>query len=153
MFKKHTDSIRGIVFPPNGRSLVSGSDDDSIRIWNLRDGSSKVLLLKGRNSYFLSVSFSPDGRYIAGGDLNNSLWIWDSRRRKLVAKWSGHTNSVTCMEFTPDGNGLISGSIDGTVKCWDITSLGSGSEPENFPEIRVYSGHTVRLFCLLLTSS
>ena len=148
MFKKHTNAIRGIAFPPNVRSLVSGSNDESVRIWNLRDGSSKIMPVTGITSYFLSVAFSPDGSYIAGGDLNGSLWIWDSRRQKLVAKWPGHTGSVWCVEFTPDGKGLMSGSYDKMIKYWDMTSLGSGSERKSFPEIQRFSGHTVRFFCV-----
>ena len=147
-FNKNPGVISGIAFLPNLRSLVSGSHDESVRIWNLRDGSSKIMPVTGRTSYFLSVAFSPDGRYIAGGNLNFSLWIWDSRRQKVVAQWWGHTNAVNCIEFTGDGKRLMSGSNDRTVKCWDMTSLGSGSELQSFPEIQGFSGHTVRLFCL-----
>jgi WD40 repeat protein len=148
VFKGHSDTIKGIAFPPNGRYLVSGSDDQSVRIWNLRDGSSKIMPVTGRTSFFLSVAFSQDGRYIAGGNLNNSLCIWDSRRQKLVAKWPGHSSGVWCVEFTPDGKGLISGGGNGMVKYWDMASLGSGSEWQSFVEIRRFSGHSVRLFCV-----
>ena len=125
--------------------------DFSVRIWNLRDGSSKVMPVTATTSYFLSVAFSPDGRYIAGGNLNRTLCIWDSRRQKLVAKWTGHKDSVRCIKFTPDGKGLMSGSDDGAVKFWDMTSL--GSELQSFPNIQKFLGHTVRLFCLLLTTA
>ena len=145
-FKEHTSTIKGIAFSPKGHSLVSGSNDRSVRLWNLRDGSSKVMPVTGKPSFSISVAFSPDGRYIAGGHFDNVLWIWDSRRRKVVAKWLGHRHSVRCIEFTPDGKGLMSGSDDGTVKCWDMTSLGTGSESRSFPEIRGFSGHTVRFF-------
>ena len=146
MFKGHTDTIKGIAFSPNGRSLISGSDDESVRIWMLRDGSSKLMPVTGKTSFFNCVAFSPDGRYIAGGDLHNSLWVWDSRSHTLVAKWLGHRHSVRCIEFTPDGKGLVSGGDDGAIIFWDMTSLGTGSEPQSFPEIRRFSGHTVRFF-------
>ena len=66
----------------------------------------------GITSYFDTVAFSPNGRYIAGGDFC-SLWIWDSRRQKLVAKWS---ERVWCVEFMPDGKG------------WNIKELLNGSK-------------------------
>ena len=150
---KHTNAIGGIAFPPNGRSLLSGSNDKSVRLWILRDGSSKIMPVTGTTNSFLSVAFSPDGRYFAGGDMNDSLWIWDSRRQRLVAKWLGRTSSVWCVEFTPDGKGLMSGGGDGMVTYWDMASLGSGSERQSFPVIRKFSGHTVRLLCLLFTST
>ena len=56
---------------------------------------------------------------------------------------------MTSVVFTPDGRELMSGSHDGTVDCWDMTSLGTGSEQQSVPEIRGFSGHTVRFsFCV-----
>ena len=150
MFKQHADVIEGIAFSPNGRSLVSQSNDQSVRIWNLRDGSSKVLPLTGGSSLFISVAFSPDGRYIAGGNFDRLLWTWESRSYTLVAKWLGHTDCVRHIEFSPDGKLLMSGSDDGAVKCWDVTSLGTGSEPQNFADIRAFSGRKVPFFSGIL---
>ena len=70
MFKRHKNDVNSITFSPNGRSLVSGSDDRSVCVWNIRDGSSKKLPVTNEAHFFLSVVFSPDGRYIAAGDLN-----------------------------------------------------------------------------------
>ena len=158
MFKRHRNQVNCISFSPDGRSLVSGSDDRSVCIWNIRDGSSRELPVAAAG-LFLSVVFSPDGRYIAAGDMRNSLWIWDSRAHKLVANWKGHSGWVRCVEFTPDGKGLISGSRDRTFKYWDVSSLGihqaiSGRETvvpgQSFSLIRSFSGHTVR-FCFYLS--
>ena len=151
--------ITSLAFSPNGRSLVSASTDQSARIWNIRDGSSKVLPVTGLPGYFMSVIFSPDGRYVAAGNFDHSLCIWDSRTHRLVAKWWGHTNSVWCTEFTPDGNGLISGGLDMTLKYWDVSLLGNRqgvstgtvvNEERGFPEVQSFLGHYVR--CLLLLS-
>ena len=153
MFKRHRGEVNSIAFSPDGRSLVSGSDDGSVRIWSIRDGSSKELTMTDDANGFYSVVFSPDGRYIAAGDRKNSLWIWGSRTHKCVAIWMGHFSCVWCVGFTPDGNGLMSGGEDRKVKYWDVSSLGthgaaSGREvvnPEHsFPLIRTFSGHSVR---------
>ena len=147
MFKRHEREVNSIAFSPGGRSLVSGSDDCSVRIWNIRDGSSKELPVINAGS-FASVVFSPDGRYIAAGHLSYSLWIWDSRAHKLVANWEGHSGGVWCVEFTPDGKGLLSGGTDKTVKYWDVSSV-IGKEVEtpgqSFPLIQTFFGHTVSL--------
>ena len=157
MFKGHKSTVNSLAFSPNGRSLISGSDDRSVRIWNIRDGSSKVLPLIVTSSFFISVAFSPYGRYVAAGNLDNFLWIWDSRAHRLVAKWEGHADSLWCTEFTPDGKGLISGSSDQTAKYWDVTLLGiqqgasTGTvvnEEQGFPEVRSFLGHDVRILLL-----
>ena len=160
---KHGDEVNSISFSPDGRSLVSASDDHSVRIWNIRDGSSKKLPLSDDAPYIvllLSVVFSPDGRYIAAGDTEKSLWIWDSRTHKLVANWKGHGHAVWCVEFTPDSKGLMSGSRDRTVKYWDVSSFrtreavsGTLVAGHSFPLIWSFSGHTVRFTVTFIACS
>ena len=151
MFKGHTYTIEDIALSPNGRSLVTGSQDASVRTWNLRDGSSKVMPVTEKIFWFNAVTFSPDGRYIAARHIYDALWIWDSRTHKLVAKLQGHIAGVSCIEFTPDGQGLMYGSDDWTIKYWDISSLGTGSDSQSFPEIRTFSGHSAVFFRSLLS--
>ena len=150
---KHRGEVNSVAFSRDGRSLVAASDDRSVRVWNIRDGSSKKLPVADDPGYFLSVVFSPDGRYIAAGDTEHSLWIWDSLTHKLVANWMGHGGWVWCVEFMPDGKGLMSGSWDMTVKYWDVSSLGIhgtasgrvvGNDEHSFPLIRTFSGYSVR---------
>ena len=159
MLKGHKFGVNSIAFSPDGRSLVSASDDRSVRKWNLRDGSSKLLpVFSGFPMFFFSVAFSPNGWHVAAGNLDGSLWIWDSRTHKLVATWQGHASDsdVYCTEFTPDGKGLMSGSEDQTVKRWDVSSLGipqgvsTRVVNEGFPEVQSFLGHDV---CYILLSS
>ena len=154
IFKGHKSGVYDVVFSPDGRSLVSASDDQSVRIWNVRGGSSNIL---GSHSQFLSVAFSPDGRYIAAGDYGHSLWIWDSRTHRLLTKWRGHRDSVWCTRFTPDGNGLISGGS--TAKYWNVGSIGNregestgmlANEEKGLQEVGSFLGHNV--CCVLLLS-
>ena len=154
MFKRHTDEVTSISFSPDGRSIVSGSRDCSVCIWNIRDGSSKELPVTDDAAFFFSVVFSPDGQYIAAGDTRGSLSIWDSRTHKLVASWKSK-DFVWCVEFTPDGKGLMSGGVDRTVNHWDVSSLGTHEDisgkgtvvpGKSFPLIRRFSGHTVRFY-------
>ena len=154
MLKGHKHSVHDVAFSPNGHSLVSASADHSARIWNLRDGSSKVLPVTGSPSVFSCVVFSPDGRYVAGGNLNGMLWIWDSRTHRLVTKWQGRANNpVWCTKFTPGGKGLVSCS-DKTVQYWDVSSLGNRqgvsmrTEESGFPLVRNFVGHNVHSLLL-----
>ena len=142
--------IYSIAFSPDGRSLVSGSEY-CVSIWNIRDGSSKLLPVTVADSrIFASVVFSPDGRYIAAGDLTYQLWIWDSRTHRLMANWNGHRSSVWCVGFMPDGKGLVSGSSDYIVKYWDVSSLGIhvsrrdvATPRQSFPLVRSFLGYNV----------
>ena len=157
MFIGHK-AVSSLAFSPNGRFLVSASA--SVRKWNIRDGSSKVLPVTRPPRSFTSVAFSPDGRYVAAGNYDRSLWIWDSRTHRLVAKWLGHARSVSCIEFTPDGKGLLSGGLDKTIKYWDVSLLGNRqgvstgpivNEEQGFPLVRNFLGHKVCVVVLLLS--
>ena len=159
MLKGHKNIVSNVALSFNGRSLVSASYDRSVRIWNIRDGSSKILPVTGSPEDFLSIVCSPDGRYIAAGNSDNSIWIWDSRTHRLVVKWWGHKNWVWCMVFTPDGKGFMSGGSDETVKYWDVSSLGNRqalstgmvlNEEDGFPLVRSFLGHSVRSVLSLL---
>jgi len=143
---RHRRTVSGLNFSPDGRCLVTCSYDKTVRIWGLRDGSSKVLTTFG--DFPRSVRCSPDGRHIAsGGDLRTIL-IWNVRTGKMVTRWRGHCSLVASLVFTPDGKGLLSASWDKQVKHWDVTSLRSvGMADPLIPgmmEISCLLGHTVR---------
>ena len=123
-------------------------DEPSRNIWNLRNGSSKIMPVSGRTDDFISVLFSSDGLYIARGSSDGSLWMGLTQVH-TCGKWLGPTDSASRIELSPEGKFLMSGSDDGTVKCWDMTLLGFGSEPQSFPRIRAFSGRAVRFFLVL----
>ena len=149
--------VYNVPFSPNGRFLLSPFDGQSVRILNIRDGSSRILPVTGSPGTFMSVAFSPDGRYAVAGNSDGSLWIWDSRTHRLVAKWQGHIGCVWSTVFTTDGKGLMSGSgsYDKTVKYWDVSLLGNRrgvswrtvvNEEDGFAEVRRFIGHGVSCF-------
>ena len=77
MLKGHKRIVYDVAFSPNGRSLVSASYDPSVCIWNIRDGSLKILPVTGSPRYFLSIVFRPDRQYFAAGNYDNSsLFDW-----------------------------------------------------------------------------
>jgi len=146
MFRGGQLSVTSLAFSPNGRTIISTSLDGMIRIWSLRDGSSRqTLVTTGYTD--LRVTFSPIGRYIAAGTGDGVLCILDSRTQELIKRWEGHQNDMSSPVFTPDGKGLLSSSFDGTVKYWDMRSLGEArgtSTAENFVTlIRQFGGHPV----------
>src|SRR5260370_1055354 len=75
--KGHTGFISGVAFSPDGKSLVSGSWDKTVRVWNATTGQ-PVLTLKGHLGTVWSVCFSPDGRRLASACLDHTVKVWDS---------------------------------------------------------------------------
>jgi nitrous oxidase accessory protein NosD len=72
----HTDWVTSVAFSPDGRLLASGSDDDTIKLWEVASGS-LVRTLSGHTSDVNSVAFSPDGRLLASGSDDKTIKLWD----------------------------------------------------------------------------
>lgn len=70
----HSGQVYSLAYSPDGRYLASGSQDKTIKIWEVATG--KVRTLTGHYMTFWSVAYSPDGRYLASGSADKTIKIW-----------------------------------------------------------------------------
>ena len=115
----HTDFVDTVIFSPDGRYIASGSDDKTIKIWDV-ESRACVATLSGHSAYVEAVTFSPNGKYLASGSEDKTVKIWDLAITQCVATLTDHTDTVDAVAFSPDGNYLASGSWDGTLKLWNV---------------------------------
>ena len=71
----HSDSVRSIAYSPDGTKIVSGSYDETIKIWDANTGKC-LKTLEGHLSFVESVAFSPDGTKIISGSSDHTIKIW-----------------------------------------------------------------------------
>ena len=121
-----------LAFSPDGRTIISGSDDQTIRLWDVIS-KKEIACLTGHTYTVFSVAFSPDGRAIASGSWANTIRLWDWKSKKEIACLIGHTGGVSSVAFSPDGQAIASGAIDQTIRLWDVYSK---------KEIATLTGHS-----------
>ena len=113
--------VCSVAFSPDGKRIVSGSDDKTLKVWDATSGQ-EMLTLKGHTGDVMSVAFSPDGKRIVSGSDDKTLKVWDAATGQETLTLKGHTNAVSSVAFSPDGKRIVSGSGDQTVKVWDASS-------------------------------
>jgi hypothetical protein len=128
----HSSSVNSIAFSPDGRTIASGSDDNTIKLWDATSGSN-IRTLTGHDADVLSVAFSSDGRTIASASDDYTIKLWDAASGSNIRTLTGHSGWVYSVPFSPDGRTIASGSGDNTIKLWDAAS---GSN------IRTLTGHS-----------
>jgi hypothetical protein len=74
-----------VAFSPDGRRIVSGSDDNTLKVWDATSGQ-ETLTLKGHTRAVWCVAFSPDGRRIVSGSWDKTLKVWDATSRQEEPK-------------------------------------------------------------------
>ena len=117
----HSDSVTSVAFSPDGKQVVSGSGDETVRLWDTATGA-LLQTLEGHTRSVTSVAFSPDGKQVVSGSDDGTVRLWDTATGAPLQTLEGHSEYVTSVAFSPDGKQVVSGSGDGTVRLWDTAT-------------------------------
>ncbi|KIK13811.1 hypothetical protein PISMIDRAFT_371754 [Pisolithus microcarpus 441] len=116
----HAGWVFSVGFSPDGKRIVSGSDDMTVRIWDAEKGVQIGGPLEGHTDRVCSVRFSSDGKRIVSGSSDKTVRIWDAERGvQIGGPFEGHTDQVYSVGFSSDCKRIVSGSSDKTVRVWD----------------------------------
>ena len=118
----HKGWVNSVAFSPDGTSIVSGSFDETIRVWDVVTG--KQVGEMGHENSVNSVAFSPDGTHIVSGFFDKTIRVWDAVTGQQVSEaLRGHEDLVHSVMFSRGGTCIGSGSSDKTIMVWDAVQI------------------------------
>ncbi len=117
----HTNRVNSVAFSPDGTTLASGSNDRTVRLWNVAT-QREITTLTGHTDWVNSMAFSPDGKILASGSDDQTVRLWDVATQREITTLTGHIGWVNSVAFSPDGEILASGSNDRTVRLWNVAT-------------------------------
>lgn len=96
----------------DGRRVLSGSGDNTIRVWDLNSGA-MFAILAGHEAPVPAVAITPDQQRIVSASFDQTVRVWDLSRATATATLAGHFDAARAVQVTPDGWRAIVGFYDG----------------------------------------
>jgi WD40 repeat protein len=137
-FDPVSEEFRCIAFSPDGRRLVTTTDDGRVRVWDATGGA-PLHAFTGHTAQINAATFRPDGRVVLSCSVDQTFRQWDLASGKVIDERYGHEGPVNVAAYSPDGRWIASGGTDGTIRYW---SAAGG------PAVTVLHGHTAPVFRL-----
>ncbi|MGH8572944.1 MAG: WD40 repeat domain-containing protein, partial [Gammaproteobacteria bacterium] len=106
---------------PEGDRVLTGSQDNTARLWDARSGKPLGEPLRHGN-WVMAVAFSPKGNRVLTGSRDNTARLWDATSGKPLGEPLRHGNWVMAVAFSPEGDRVLTGSGDNTARLWDARS-------------------------------
>ncbi|CAN5478508.1 hypothetical protein BH10BAC2_BH10BAC2_22760 [soil metagenome] len=112
IFEAHSGGVTSVAFSPDGKKILTGSNDSTACLWKLNGDTIKIF--RGHKDAVTSVAFSPDGKKILTGSNDSTACLWDLEGNAIkIFRW--HKDAVTSVAFSPTGNAILTGSNDKTA--------------------------------------
>ncbi len=124
--------IRVCVFSPDGLSALTGGDDHTVRLWDLKTGNF-LAVFEGHKGDVWSIAWSADRTRALSGSHDTTIRLWNIDTGLCIGALRGHTKAVRSVAWSPDYSQCLSGSDDRTIRLWDL---------ESSKCIRVLQGHS-----------
>ena len=126
----HEGRVWSAAFSPDGKRIVTASDDKTARLWDAGTGKQIGEPLEGHMGHVSSAAFSPDGKRIVTASADGTARLWDAETGKQIGQpLRGHTARVLSAAFSPDGERIVTASADNTARLWDAGTGKQIDEP------------------------
>ena len=140
VLRGHTGVVSCLSISADGRHVLSGSWDKTLRLWDAHTGES-IREFSGHTEGIGGIALSPDGSRAASGAghvyRDATLRIWDVDSAASLHQFKGHAHNIMAVAWAPNGEFLVTGSLDNTIRHWQpqanpqMTLLGSVKQADN----------------------
>jgi WD40 repeat protein len=120
--KGHTIGVWCLAWTPDGKTLISGSNDDSIRTWNTSNWK-QIAVFDEHTDYVYGIAISPNGRILASASIDNTARLWNLDNNQPISSPLNHTDIVTVVSFSADGKLLATSCDDFNAYTWDVSAI------------------------------
>jgi WD40 repeat protein len=117
--KGHTANVSSLAFSADGRRLVSGSYDATMKLWDVATGK-ELATFKDRP--VRAVAITADSKTLATGSSDGLITLWDVATGNQKSTFKADTEAIRSLAFSTDGKTLVSGADNGMVKVWDVAT-------------------------------
>lgn len=119
--KGHHGGISDLCWSPDSKYIASGSDDKTIRVWDVELGRC-VRELIGHHYHITTVRFNSKGNLLISGSADEAIRVWDVLRGKCLKTLSAHSDPISAVDMIWDGTIIASASYDGLIRLFDTKS-------------------------------
>ena len=124
----HEASVRHLAFSPDGTFILTASDDQLARVWELESGKLKFAPL-AHGSSVLYGAFSPDGSRFVTASSDQTARLYDLTNGSRVGELMRHDYAIVQAVFSPNGRWVATGSLDDTARVWDAETGKAVGDP------------------------
>ncbi len=129
IYQGHAAPVWAVKWSPDGKRIVSGSDDKTAHVWDALTGGNAIIY-RGHADTVFTLSWSPDSTLLVSGcgniigpprGLDKTAQVWNASTGATILTYRGHTNDVHSVDWAPNGTDIVSASADNTTQWWGST--------------------------------